>query len=406
MKKILMMMMMISLSLLSALFVTLAQTASFQDKWQEYKQFHEKESRNFLLDFENPFISDRRYLLYITHKGQSLEDRWLGCAAAILYAQLTKRLLFIDNELAKTFQSLEPFNLPISQVALEAKRKRPVLAFGPKPQEKFGWLGEGDDVLEEVQLFGCSAIHNEQRQQFLILSNTQYFVPLLFLNEHYKEELLQLFPANNRNIFYHISKNVILNEQQHIMLSPHSMIPVIFAESKYDSGLDHNAMLCLKNQTDSSLFILSACQQHYRQFAQKQRFKLDKLGKQFKSGKCSDTNRLEDILHASFNSTQSPLMTLESSLGELVGALANRPPIVINQTPCGRPNCCPCRPLKSSDPCYGKASLKTFVSTCMGSFSGNHAYADMFTRPTHIDACKSRVIGIQLINDNDNITGV
>lgn len=377
------------------------QCTSFSSLWKEYKHWHQDGIKQFDLDFADPSISERRYLIYTSDDRITLERRWMGCAAALLYSVLTDRILVIDKNTmnARMFPGLQQFMKSISKNEIEFKSKMPSSKMiGPRGMEKMELISNQMDNVEEIRLFGCSSAHNDHRVQFLVLDSPDYFVPLLSLNEEYKDRILEWFP--HRQVLADLSE--IMLERSFPQQTNVNQYSLIFDEDYYSPGLDHNVKHHLRNVSVAKVFIMSNKQQHFGQFAQNQKFTVPRLSKQYKTGQNTDGNRLEDILTAIQNSTV--LMTAESALGELVGALTRQPPLVISNTPCNRPSCSSCRPMRASDACYGRASLKAFVSNCIGSFSGNYQYYDMFTRPDHIDACKSRVIGMQIVYDERSDT--
>lgn len=385
--------------------VGLVRSGNFDKAWSEYVEWFDLHKQDFHLDLHSGFGpnnsgSGNYYLLWTGHDNktaQKLEDRWLAITAAMVYAMLTKRLFFIDADHFNLdlFPGLTRFRLPVQREELPDHTT--ALDPHPRPLSKFYWVKE---VEEELSLFGCSSVENQKRAQFLVLAGSEYFVPLLFLNGEYREQLFDWFPDGE--VFNPISK-VLLGEQKIVNAD---QVTIILDEDAYDPALDHNINMHFKhNHTGDNVnvFVMSPHGQHYRRLGQNKRHTMARLPLEFKLAVNSDQHRLQDILTAANGSTI--IIRTGSSLGELIGALANKPPLVINPSPCNKPSCCACRQTKFADPCYGRASLKAFANVCVSRFTGNHEYSDLFTRPDYIDACKSRVIGIQVVRPDNVLPG-
>ncbi|CAL5037454.1 unnamed protein product [Urochloa decumbens] len=165
-----------------------------------------------------------KYLVSISYRG--LGNRILAAASAFLYAVLTDRVLLIDpsNEMGELF--CEPFpgttwllppgfplasytNFSVSTAEsygnmLRNKVIRTDASAGAGDVPAFAYVHLDHDATEQDNLFFCD---EDQRVlgsiPWLVMRTDNYFVPGLFLDTGFREELARMFPEPDA-AFHHV----------------------------------------------------------------------------------------------------------------------------------------------------------------------------------------------------------
>lgn len=355
----------------------------------EYSKFLQRQSAHRSESVERMINSLAYSVIYTSNPQVPLESRILGFSAAMIYAMLTDRQLYITNDaLDDDLFKIASFVIPLSNWQLQALRPNSAVFYGPKPRENIGWIDTSG--VDTLTWFGCSSPWNDKRLKVVVLDRPDYYIPLLFLNKHYSERLKRLFP--NNSVFSEVFQAILAWDKDHEQLSKATLV---FSEEKYDHSIDVNARKCLSDQ--ENLFILAdRNDQHVKYFAQKSNFHLVSLPKASKHATWSDRNRLNDIITASSNTTLI-IQHGESALGEVISSIARNPMVQVSSGQCSI--CCR-TPSKSWEPCFGGASLKAYQNVCFGASLLDDD--DGFKRPDHVDSCKLRRIGIQVLTTNDS----
>ncbi|KAJ3695889.1 hypothetical protein LUZ60_001266 [Juncus effusus] len=163
--------------------------------------------------------SNCKYLVWIAYSG--LGNRILTVASAFLYSLLTDRVLLIDRGKDMDDLFCEPFPetswlLPVDfplvnsfgNFTIESPQSYGNI-FGGKNDVKnanFVYLHLDHNYGDNDKLFFCEEDQKSVREsQWLILRSDNYFVPSLFLNPIFKDELNRLFP-NKEMVFHNLGR--------------------------------------------------------------------------------------------------------------------------------------------------------------------------------------------------------
>ncbi|XP_078157521.1 galactoside 2-alpha-L-fucosyltransferase-like isoform X1 [Carex rostrata] len=159
------------------------------------------------------------YLVYISWGG--LGNRILTVASAFLYSLLTNRVLLVDR--GKDINDLfcEPFPETSWLLPLDFPLKNRLANFSVKSEESYGnmikkkvrvneanfvYLHLDHTYNDEDKLFFCEEDQRTiQNARWLILRSDVYFVPSLFLNSLFEDELDRLFPEKDM-VFHHLGR--------------------------------------------------------------------------------------------------------------------------------------------------------------------------------------------------------
>jgi xyloglucan fucosyltransferase len=162
---------------------------------------------------------DCNYLVWISYSG--LGNRILTTASAFLYSLLTNRVLLVDRGKDMDDLFCEPFPETSWLLPLDFPLKNKFANFSITSKESYGnmiknkvdvdnanyvYLHLDHGYNYEDKLFFCEKDQRTiQNARWLILRSDVYFVPSLFLNSLFEDELNLLFPEKD-TVFHHLGR--------------------------------------------------------------------------------------------------------------------------------------------------------------------------------------------------------
>ncbi|KAJ4764891.1 fucosyltransferase 2 [Rhynchospora pubera] len=162
---------------------------------------------------------DCNYLVWISYSG--LGNRILTAASAFLYSLLTNRVLLVDRGKDMDDLFCEPFPETSWFLPFDFPLKDKLSNFSITSEESYGnmlknqvgvdkanfvYLHLDHDYNDNDKLFFCEEDQKTiQNARWLILRSDVYFVPSLFLNSLFEDELNELFPAKDM-VFHHLGR--------------------------------------------------------------------------------------------------------------------------------------------------------------------------------------------------------
>ncbi|KAJ3684235.1 hypothetical protein LUZ61_013399 [Rhynchospora tenuis] len=165
------------------------------------------------------FDQDCNYLVWISYSG--LGNRILTVASAFLYSLLTNRILLIDRGKDMDDLFCEPFPETSWLLPLDFPLTNTLANFSITSKESYGnmiknkvgvhkdnfiYLHLDHGYNDNDKLFFCEEDQKRiQNARWLMLRSDIYFVPSLFLNSLFKDELNLLFPEKDM-VFHHLGR--------------------------------------------------------------------------------------------------------------------------------------------------------------------------------------------------------